>query len=222
MSPIPKPEILKHMQLLRRDQGNLLFHFTRRTEGKSAADVIEDILRQGCLKGSSGLIKGRYNCVCFTEAPITELAPIFSLSKLASFQQGTFRYEPFGIAVSKEWLFEQGGRPVIYQSDSEFHTLPDELKYRHVRYEPTKGLDFTWEREWRIRTDELKLDPKETLVIVPTSGKAFEFMYSHSTLEATSFDRETGFADSVAHEPMWMAVSLSFFGFHEDDGDNWW
>ena len=32
----------------------------------------------------------------------------------------SYRYEPFGIGVKKEWLYEKGGRPVIYSSDEEY------------------------------------------------------------------------------------------------------
>ena len=33
---------------------------------------------------------------------------------------------------------------------------------------PDKGIDFTWEREWRIRTEGLPLDPKITTLVVPS------------------------------------------------------
>lgn len=69
--------------------------------------------------------------------------------------------------VNKAWLFDIGGRPVIYQSDSEFELLHDDQKYRHVRYEPANNVDFTWEREWRILTDELPLDPDVATIVVP-------------------------------------------------------
>jgi hypothetical protein len=37
-----------------------------------------------------------------------------------------------------------------------------------IRYEPDKeNGDFTWEREWRIKTGELALDPEVTTVVVP-------------------------------------------------------
>ncbi|GAG63688.1 unnamed protein product, partial [marine sediment metagenome] len=34
--------------------------------------------------------------------------------------------------------------------DLEYDILPEELKYRHVRYELESDIDFTWEREWRL------------------------------------------------------------------------
>jgi hypothetical protein len=35
-------------------------------------------------------------------------------------------------------------------------------------YDPIKEIDFTWEREWRIETNELPLHQKETTVIIPS------------------------------------------------------
>jgi hypothetical protein len=83
------------------------------------------------------------------------------------------------VIVSKVWLFNQGGRPVIYQANDEYDQLPDSLKYRHVRYEPHRGIDHTWEREWRIQTDRLPLCPDETTFVVPTRRWESEFQQRH-------------------------------------------
>lgn len=69
------------------------------------------------------------------------------------------RYSAFGVVVSKTWLFNQGGRPVINQANEEYVQLPDSLKYRHVRYEPHRGIDHAWEREWRIQNGSPKPVP---------------------------------------------------------------
>lgn len=220
-------ELLKKINLVRRDLGNLLFHFTTKPKenvvikepnrttylSDNAPPVLYKILREGKLLGSSHWIRGGYKCICFTESPISELAALFSLSRIMSETEDRPRYEPFGIAVTKEWLFAQGGRPVIYQPESEFELLPDELKYRHVRFEPQKGIDHTWEREWRIKTEELKLDPKQTLVVVPTFDYAFEFAYDFAEVKPDYDDipEPQGFY----HEPKWMVVSLDLFGFKD-------
>jgi hypothetical protein len=84
-----------------------------------------------------------------------------------------------------------------------------------VPYDFETGLDFTWEREWRIKTDELALDPKHTLVVVPTSDEAFQFVYEFAQIEADwerGDEGEPFFAGSY-HTPKWLAVSLDMFGF---------
>ena len=213
------------IKLVRRDFGNLLFHFTRKPDQKevtikiddrsttisptSAWGVLSKILHEGKLIGTSKWTHGK-NCVCFTEAPIQEFNSIFSLVEIAASRQEKPRYEPYGIAVSKTWLFEKGGRPVIYDHPQSFHTFPDHLKYRFVPYDPSNGIDFSWEREWRINVDYLELDPSETLVIVPTSEEAFELVYEFADLEP---DGDEDGPCGVYHRAKWLAVSLDIFGF---------
>jgi hypothetical protein len=69
----------------------------------------------------------------------------------------------------KKWIFEKGGRPVIYEPESEFRELPDSHKWRHVRYEPNaaRPIDFTWEREWRIKCQDLVFQPNDVGILVP-------------------------------------------------------
>lgn len=175
----------------------------------SAFGVLEKILYEGKLIGTSGWTYGEA-CICFTEAPIQEFNSIFALVEIASSENERPRYEPYGIAVSKSFLFERGGRSVIYDHPSAFDELPSSQKYRFVPYDPQQGIDFTWEREWRIKADALILDPKETLVVVPTSEEAFKLVYEYSNMEA-DFDRD-GSPIGAYHVPKWLAVSLELFG----------
>jgi hypothetical protein len=227
VTPELNPELLKRIKIVRRDFGNLLFHFTRtpdessvkivsqhgsvrETMPASAGAVLEKILYEERLLGTSRWTYGQ-NCVCFTEAPIHEFNAIFSLVEIAASEKERPRYEPYGIAVSKNWLFSKGGRPAIYDHPSAFEALTDDHKYRFVPYNPGEGIDFTWEREWRIKTDFLKLDSKETLVIVPTSEEAFDLVYQFADMEA-DYDKE-GNPESACHVAKWLAVSLDIFGF---------
>lgn len=148
--------------MIRDDLSHKLIHLTRGPSYDDAAQLFTKILAEKQLLGGTGCIKGKFHCVCFSEAPVSKLSHI-----LANPMAHGMRYKPFGVMVDKMWLFERGGRPVIYQEDSEFELLHDNHKFRHVRYEPTKNIDFTWEREWRIHTDTLQLVPEETTVIVP-------------------------------------------------------
>lgn len=197
---------LQEITRQRRDLGNLLLHFTR----QHPRAVLEKIASEGRLLGGSGFIKGGHHCVCFTETPISEIPTVLRLAKRIEEAGLRPRYEPYGVAVRKEWLFAQGGRPVIYQPDSEYDLLPPELRYRHVRYEPG-AVDFTWEREWRIKANELKLDPKQTLFILPTADEAFDFAYGHASLEGDDYD-DVGMPRTFYHEARWLAVSLDLFG----------
>jgi len=72
-----------------------------------------------------------------------------------------------GVLFQKQWIFDQGGRPVIYQPGTEYDLLPDELKWRHVCYEPP-AVDFTWERECRVHCAELCFDPGVACLVLPS------------------------------------------------------
>lgn len=233
MSDHKMPKISKSLSdrigLVRRDISELLFHFTRKpkdayvrwntlgggqvTKPSSALAVLEKILSEGNLKGTSTWTYGE-NCVCFTEAPITEFNSIFSLVKIAALKKERPRYEPYGIAVSKNWLFQKGGRPVIYDQPQALENLPEDIRYRFVPYDPGKGINYTWEREWRIKADALSLDPRHTLVIVPTANEAFGIVYGFAGMEP-DVDIEDGepYIWGAYHKPRWLAVSLDIFGF---------
>jgi hypothetical protein len=224
--PSLDPELAKRIKLVRRDLGNLLFHFTRkpkvpfvvlqtsnggsRSWPASAGAVLQKILYEGKLTGT-GIWSSGEACVCFTEAPIQEFNAIFSLVAIASAEQQRPRYEPYGIAVRKQWLFSRGGRPVIYDHPNATNRLPASERYRFVPYDPTAGLDFTWEREWRIKTEHLDLDPKETLVVVPSRDEAFQIVYDFAVIQ-TDWNEDGPIG--TFHAPRWLAVSLDLFGYN--------
>lgn len=157
--------------MIRDDLSNKLIHLTRGDNAddpqkatEQAFERFHSIVTQMKLLGGNGYIKGGYRCVCFTEAPISKLSHI-----LASGPSAGVRYAPFGVMVEKKWLYQKGGRPVIYGPDPDFAKLPEEMKYRHVRFwlGDKYEIDHTWEREWRIHTDKLILDPSQITLVVP-------------------------------------------------------
>jgi hypothetical protein len=221
-TPEQSEELEKRIRLVRRDVSNLLFHFTRSTDQDDAFSVLCKILSTKKLFGTSRWCEPN-NVVCFTESPIQEFNSVFSLVSIAASQSQRPRYEPYGIAVTKKWLYEQGGRPVIYDHPDTIQEYPETLRYRFVPYNPACGAkDYTWEREWRIKTDELNLDPQHTLVIVPTSKEAFEVVYEYAMVETHhEYDSDDWNDPSAAHitgaydvhKPYWLAISLDIFGF---------
>jgi len=188
------------LQVARRDLARLAVHWTKAAGGgggffgdreprREAVGVLERILilEEATLRGGNGFIRGGHTCVCFTEAPLVEMVSVFASVTLAG---QALRYEPYGIGVSKEWLFQLGGRPVIYQPDGDYDRLPDDFRWRHCRFDPP-DIDFTWEREWRIPAARIGLDRAQTWVFVPTDDTARQL------------------ADQ---RPGWRVVSLELFG----------
>lgn len=147
----------------RSDISDKVIHFTRGATYEDALECLLTIVGGGRLIGGNGMIRGGYRCVCFTEAPLPALADGFV--NPASFT----RYSPFGLMFDKAWVYMQGGRPVIYQADGEFNLLPKDMRWRHVHYDPVGAppIDFTWEREWRIQTDNLVISPTDAALVVP-------------------------------------------------------
>lgn len=155
------------IKVIRDDLSSKLVHLVRGETIEDSSRKFENILTEGRLRGGTGYIKGKYTCVCFTETPISKLGYVLANPDVAE-----MRYRPLGIMVDKEYVFRKGGRPAIYQPDVDFQKLPEELRYRHVRFEldrdpPHSSIDLTWEREWRLHADELILPPEATTVIVP-------------------------------------------------------
>jgi hypothetical protein len=165
--------------VIRDDLSNKLIHLTRNHGEILAADILSKIIVERRLLGGIGNILSGDRCICFCEAPISKLAQI-----LAEKPASRIRYEPFGIMVDKSWLFIRGGRPVIYQTEDEYELLHETQRFRHVRYEPNlaKPIDFTWEREWRIRTDELPLDPSVATIVIPSRQWEDYFIFKHSKI----------------------------------------
>lgn len=146
---------------MRVDLSEQLVHLTRGTL-QEAETAFRSIVGERQLRGSSNGVRGGHKVVCFSEAPIDVLAKLFSSTA------HDFRYRPFGVMVPKAWLFDHGGRPVIYQPEQDFELLPNELQHRHVRFDRPGGeKDFTFEREWRVATNALQLDPRVCTLIVP-------------------------------------------------------
>ena len=132
-----------------------LCHWIKATSDDQAIEHLCSIMAQRKILGANGFVKGAFDCICFTEAPYIE------------FHKQKHRYKRYDVMVSKEWVFNRGGRPVIYQPENEYHLLPDCLKWRHVSFDPPK-VDFTWEREWRINQKEVDVTPEDFLFLVPS------------------------------------------------------
>jgi hypothetical protein len=148
--------------MIRDDLSNRLVHLTKGATEKEAAERFLDILREKALLGGTGLIRGGYPCVCFSEAPISKLGAILAEPSIHGMP-----YAPFGVMLAKTTLFSAGGRPVIYQPESEFNLLHESQRYRHKDYDTDKGPDFTWEREWRLPAERFPLDPGKVTLVVP-------------------------------------------------------
>jgi len=147
---------------VRNDISLALIHLTGKRGVLSARDALLSILREGRIKGSgkSGYVKGSKTATCFTEMPLSSV-----LSFVKASTNSSHPYECYGIALSKESGWNRGARPVIYLPDIEGNWIPEDQKWRHVRFE-FGTVDFSHEREWRSEGN-FSLDGIGFYVIVP-------------------------------------------------------
>jgi hypothetical protein len=191
--------------MIRGDLSSRLIHLTRPTDQLDVGAVFANIVREGQLRGSRNDVAGRFSCVCFTEAPLTALAQVMAANPTS------MRYQPFGVMVTKDWLYAKGGRPVIYGEPAEFKDLPDTMKYRYVRYELGK-VDWTWEREWRIQTNALVLDPAQTTLIVPRRSIAQAYHATEAEQNSMLSFAVPEVAFAFSEPSQWHFVALEDLG----------
>ncbi len=160
---------------VRPDMSDSLIHFTSGDTLDEAFDRFRTIVSECRLKGGRRMIRGGYACVCLSEAPLPLPNALVNPDSYS-------KYSPFGVLFRKQWVFEQGGRPVIYQRDAEFELLPDELRWRHVCYDPPR-VDFTWEREWRVCCAELPFDPGVATLVLPSEEWVGDLIADHEKTE---------------------------------------
>lgn len=198
--------------IIRDDLSTKLIHFMKGSV-EDATKTFHSILNQKIIIGGTGYIKGGFKCVCFTESPIGKFSYVLSKPELFDFP-----YVPLGIMVDKTWLYEKGGRPVIYQSDEEYYLLHDTQKYKHKAYNPLKSIDFTWEREWRIQIDELNIDPQITTLIVPNRNwvEKFKDKFTDDMRAMTMAYGQSGYM--VVDKLPWHFIALEDLGVNVDWG----
>jgi hypothetical protein len=148
-----------HMRGKRVDLSDRVTHLIRNKNGEeTAADTLHKIATDQYLKSTNTAVIGGDSVVCFSEAPLSE------------FTKESAHFQPFGISIKKSHLFSLGGRPVIYQPKEEHKYIDSSIIWKVVSYNPTEEdwIDWSWQREWRIKTDALFLAPEQAIFIVPT------------------------------------------------------
>lgn len=149
-------------------------HLTKRTKDEHAIEVLIKILRARTLTGSttaSGFIVGNTPAVCFQESPLYSICQNCQYeAKDAKENNKEARYSAFGLMFQKDYIYNKGGRPVLYE-DTDFakKILPEDQWWRIVRFDLSNSdsiIDWTHEREWRI-PNNFKFDISKATIIVP-------------------------------------------------------
>ena len=173
----------------RTDVSECVVHLTKANSEMDGFKVLMKILKERTLYGSRneiidgitrGFICGDSPVVCFQDVPLYSLSEniLHEQSLRKANKKTPIRYLPFGIRFTKNYVFKNGGRPVIYEdTDVAKVFLPKDEYWRIVKLDLSNDdciVDWTHEREWRIKGDfHFKLSEAEVLLSNKYSIKKF-------------------------------------------------
>lgn len=152
----------------RNDMAARITHLTRGEDSDDAFENLWKILIAKKLKGSgnSGFINGDRKAVCLQELPLSAIAENLMYEETLN---DRVRYSPFGVRFSKSFIYNKGGRPVIYENTDIMKSLLPKSEYWRIvdldLSDSNSFVDWTHEREWRV-PDELLFDYKNIEIIV--------------------------------------------------------
>ncbi|MEY9912821.1 hypothetical protein ABIA35_009088 [Catenulispora sp. MAP12-49] len=156
------------------DLSDSLTHFTGRARESamvaqsirelSPKERLDSILTTGEL-WPSVTYSGGLPAVCFTESTFAGLEYLIG-------EQG---FQPWGLVLDRQWVFDQGGAPVWHfrsQYEAEVRGLSPRLQTWAVRLDsnPDRPSDWLHEREWRIPCESgveaLVIDPAAVRTVI--------------------------------------------------------
>jgi len=178
-------ELWRKRHVERSDLTTELVHLTRsKGDDQVALDSLFEILESGKLIGSttfSGFIVGDTPAVCFQDAPLSAVGQNCWFEQTFR-EENTWakkRYDPTGVMFSKTYVFEKGGRPVVYDRTSEAKTyLPKDQWWRIVNFDLSDGeniRDWSHEREWRI-PQALNFKTSDVILLFSNNACVQEFI----------------------------------------------
>ncbi|MCH2129322.1 MAG: hypothetical protein MK179_09275 [Pirellulaceae bacterium] len=147
----------------------------RKEAQHGAIDALTRIIRSKRLAASSLKTRGTTAVVSLTSVFLDQI------SKLRHFQTHLARwdFEPYGISIEREWLMQQGARPVLYGDDDTWDQLSPPLQpfFQLRGTRDRNGItnrQWETEREWRHIGDIVldTLPANKAFVFVPSASEA--------------------------------------------------
>ena len=143
---------------------DLVFGMDRKDH--SAVASLYRILATGKLLGSRDLTRDKREVVCFSELNFAQLKE----QRVFRSHLGRWDFEPYGIAVQKEWLVQRGADKVVYGDEATWEGLSQSQRPWFQFCDSEQGTDWSVEKEWRVVGDlDLRQVPSDqALVFVAT------------------------------------------------------
>lgn len=166
-----------------------LVHLTKGNDKLNSFQVLMKILKEQKLIGSTnqtingvprGFICGNDPVVCFQDVPLFSLSENILLEQQMHSDAPTspIRYTAFGLRFDKRYIFQNGGRPVIYEKTEVAKSfLPNNEYWRIVKLDLDNDdnvIDWTHEREWRIKGD-FSFDLNEVEILLSDQDSVNKF-----------------------------------------------
>lgn len=100
------------------DLSSRITHLTKGGNEDEAFDNLINILEEKRIKGSTrknGFICGEIPAGCLQDAPLSAIAENLQYEEVLRKEENQkIRYLGFGVRFQKDFIYQQGGRPVIY------------------------------------------------------------------------------------------------------------
>ena len=154
-----RDRIPKAVRTVRKDLSDWVWHLVRRDGDPK--QTIRRIIEDQKVLGSQDPVT-KETVVCLSDAPLRELVNQDPML----FHNNYSRLSLYGIGFRKTWIYEEGGLPVIYQPNDRLDSMSREDIWRHVEFDLSKPVDYSWQREWRIETQELKFELSDVVVLL--------------------------------------------------------
>lgn len=174
----------------RSDMSSQLVHLTRSTtiDGVKIGpvDVLTKILLEQRIVASvtdSGFIVGGVPATCFQDAPVYAIAQNIHAEEQYRevVPDAKIRYMGVGLMFNKVYVYQLGGRPVVYEDTERAKALlPDDEWWRIVRLnlaDEGNMVDWTHEREWRV-PGSFEFDLDEVTVLLPSKFGFDRFVHN--------------------------------------------
>jgi hypothetical protein len=127
---------------------DLIFGYQRKNHHEVA--TLFRILATQRLLSSNRLTRDERKVVCFSHLDLERLPE----RRVFRSHLSRWDFEPYGIAIEKNWLAEQGARKVIYGDDQVWNELDDhDRPYFQLSSQKSQSIDWTAENEWRMTGD---------------------------------------------------------------------
>lgn len=188
--------IILEREAMRSDLTAFLTHLTRGGDKDDAYDSLWSILDDKKLKASEQVSEAE-NVVCFQDVPIRSIGENIRYEQNLREHRNMpkIRYSPFGIRVEKRIAFIRGARPVVYEKHDDYKkVLQPQYYWRYVAIDYDKSgtyVDWTHEREWRIKGD-YEFEYESIIVVLPSKSYYSRFVADCNKRDNTMLSRFQG------------------------------